>query len=270
MLYIFTLSWEGKDKLTNLYPTLLPSLGEINYKWLIKDNGSKDGTIDLINSWKNENIIGYSYPDNLQNYSQGNNWLFDQAKPKQEDLVLLLNNDITFGDTNSINNMISIIQNNQMVGIVGAKLNYLDRKDIIQHNGVLFHQNNIGTPFNYRSGRKEEDRDNQNYIFPMTTGALLLTRASLYKEMGGLDEKFLWCFDDCDYCLNVGLLGKKVVVCGNTKAYHEESATLKKNPVQKLFLAHNIKIFYDKWKQKIDKNLAQKYDKDPTFAIYKN
>lgn len=266
MLFILTLSWEAKDKLDRLYSTLLPALEGIEYKWLIKDNGSKDGSIDLINSWNNKNIIGYAYPNNLQNYSQGNNWLFNQIKSGPDDLVLLLNNDIIFGDTGSIHEMIKLM-NDPEIGVVGTKLNYWDKKNIIQHSGVVFYPNKAGTPCNYRAGKIEEERDRKDYYFPMATGAVLLTRASLFTA--GLNEKLIWSWDDCDYCLNVGSLGKKIVVCGKTLIYHEESASLKKNPVQKLFFSHNVKTFFDKWNHKIDRSLMEKYDKDPTFAIYK-
>src|ERR1700674_1628670 len=104
-LYILTLNWNAKDKLHKLYNSLLPALKDIQWHWFIKDNGSNDGSIDLINSWENPNITGVKYPHNRDNYSQGNNLLFKQANHNDEDLILLLNNDIVFADTTSIHNM---------------------------------------------------------------------------------------------------------------------------------------------------------------------
>ena len=39
----------------------------------------------------------------------------------------------------------------------------------------------------------------------------------------------------------------KIVYCGNTVILHEESASLKKNPVQKLFMHNNVTHFKKKW-----------------------
>jgi len=87
------------------------------------------------------------------------------------------------------------------------------------------------------------------------TAALALTRG---KEFGniwtnkdgsrGMDEGFFWCFDDVDACLSIKYKqNKRVVYCGKTKIYHEESASLKKNPVNKLMSPHNVGYFRKKW-----------------------
>ena len=35
--------------------------------------------------------------------------------------------------------------------------------------------------------------------------------------------------------------------CGKTNVYHEESASLKKNPVNKMMMPHNVSAFRKKW-----------------------
>lgn len=269
MLYILTLTWQGKDKIITLKNSLLPALDGIEYTWAIKDNGSTDGTIEEIESWSNPNIKLFDYHNNLQNYSEGNNWLFLRMPYKEkEDLVLLLNNDIVFNDVSSIKNMVEIFKNKE-IGIVGAKLNYTDNPKLIQHCGVLYHPANIGTPFHFRAKQKEEARDRENRFYPAITGAVLLTRASIWRQTNGLDPKFQWCWDDVDFCLQVQDLGYKVVYCGQTNILHSESATLIKNPVNKAFFDQNLRYFISKWKHRIDKTLVEKYAKDPKYLLYK-
>jgi GT2 family glycosyltransferase len=267
MLKIFTLSWNGEEKLSSLYKSLLPCLKDIDWAWGIKDNGSKDNTAQLVSNWDDQRVKYFPYPNNTQNYSQGNNWLFDNMEIKDDDLILLLNNDIIFKDHTSLKNMIKIISNDKEVGIVGCKLNYEDRPNVIQHAGVLFHPQNIGTPFHYRAGEIEEARDRRNRYYPIVTGAVLLTTANIYKNIR-FNEKLQWCWDDSYFSLDVQDKGYKVVYCGETNILHSESASLKKNPVNKLFFTQNLKIFIDRWKDQIDKSLVQKYAQDQNFALY--
>lgn len=272
-LKIITLTWNNQLKLTELYNSILPTLEGLSWEWYIKNNSSKDDTVNIVKSWNNPNIILEEYPTNLQNYSEGNNYLFNKAYSNKEinknDYLLCLNDDIIWEDAISLKNMISILDNDPEIGVVGAKLNYTSHPSIIQHAGVLYHSGNIGTPFHYRAGKQEEERDRKNRYYPIVTGAVLLTRASLFKDIGGLNEKLHWCFDDSYYCLEVQNKGKKIVYCGQTSILHSESFSLKKNPVNKLHFQHNVKTFVDRWHSVIDKSLVEKYSKDPNYALYK-
>lgn len=267
MLQILTLSWNGKEKLIALKNSLLPALEGIEYKWGIKDNGSSDGSNLEVMYWNDPAVHLWECDHNRDSYSLGNNRLFDQMNVDSNDLVLLLNNDIVFQDTTSIKNMLQIIEQDIDVGVVGAKLNYIDDPSVIQHAGVLFHPANIGTPFHYRAGKREEGIDRKNRYYPMITGAVLLTRASIFNKIR-LNERLQWSWDDSDFCMAVGASGKKIVYCGETNILHAESASLKLNPINKLFFNQNLKIFTDRWSKKIDKTLIEKYTKDPNYALY--
>ena len=76
MLQILTLSYFGKSKLEKLAPTLIKSLNNIDYKWLVKENGSNDGSIEYLNGLNNSNIIPIQWKNNLQNFAEGCNVLF--------------------------------------------------------------------------------------------------------------------------------------------------------------------------------------------------
>ncbi len=260
MLHILTLNWQGKDKIKALKQSLLPALENIEYVWHIRDNGSTDGSQEEIISWDNAKVHLIKYPDNKSNYSQGMNFLFKEAAPKEDDFVLTLNNDVILQDTTSIQNMIQLLQEDNDVGMVGAKLNYTNTQNI-QHCGVLFHRSN-GLPYHYRANMVQAERDTQNRIFPIITGAVALTRTSIFSELK-FNEKYFWAFEDCDFSMKVGhRLNKKVVYCGETNIWHEESASLKKNPVNKMFFNNNCKLFLDSWYKEIDVRLSHKYAQD--------
>lgn len=273
MLYIFTLTWNACDKITALKNSLMPTLSNIDYQWLIKDNASKDDTVQTVKDW-GEKIKIIPYKDNLQNFSAGMNYLFCEAAPKDDDYVMLLNNDVIFNDTNSVQNMLDILKKDNKVGAVGARLLYTNT-DRLQHAGVVFH-NVVQTPTHFRPNEKSDKNAEKNREFQAVTAAVLITRADLFKNVCannksgaiGMDENYHWAFDDVDLCLSIKYnLEKKIVYCGKTNIFHEESASLKKNPTNKLFMAHNVNHLKNKWLKRysLDQDI---YNKDPKYNLY--
>lgn len=273
-LIIMTLNWDGEDKLKKLIPSVLPALKNISWEWLIKDNASKDKSVEYIDSLNNPNIKVIRYKDNQQNFSAGMNYLFHAAAPQDNDYVLLLNNDIIFNDTTSIKKMIDIMEKDITVGAVGARLLYT-KTNIIQHAGVFFNPI-YKTPIHFRAGQKTDSDAERNRIFQAVTGAVLLTKAEYFKNtfknksgICGMDENYQWAFDDTDLCLSITHnMNKKVVYCGETNIYHEESSSLKKNPVNKMFMTHNVVYLKNKWQNKCIFD-QKEYAKDVRYNLYR-
>lgn len=274
MLYILTLSWNGCDKLAKLHKSLMPSLDGIDYLWCIKDNGSTDQTVETVSKWEG-NIKVFPYVDNKQNFSEGCNYLFNEITPKEHDYILLLNNDIIFNDTTSIRKMLNIIKKDDGVGAVGARLLYTNTKKL-QHAGVVFNSQH-GLPCHYRAKEESDNNAENNRLFQIVTGAVLLTKAGYFKKVcttnksgvDGMDENYHWAFDDVDLCLAIRYsLNKKIVYCGSTNIFHEESASLKKIPSNKLFMTHNVQYLVRKWRDKfiID---GDTYSKNAKYNLYK-
>lgn len=274
MLYIMTLHWNKRQVLNDLKSSLFNNLDSIDFRWLIRDNNSTDDSINIINSWEDSRVNLIRFSHNKDSFSRGMNFLFKEANPKDDDMILLLNNDIIFNNNTSIRNMIKILQNDSEVGLVGAKLNYLDNPSKLQHCGVLFNSYN-GLPFHYRSGVNEAERDRVNRYYPAITGAVALCSGKIYRNCFnnssgyvGLNEKYFFGFEDIDFCLRIiHHLKKRIVYCGETNILHEESASLKKNPVHKMFFTQNCKIFMEAWYNYINVNLSDKYE-NPTYAKY--
>jgi len=273
-LKILTLSWQGKDKLQELYPSLKASLNDINFKWFIKDNGSTDGSIDLINSWEDPNVIGIKYPNNTDTFAYGCNFLFKEASCNDDDFVLLLNNDVKFIDTNSIRKMMNLFKNPD-IGLVGAKTLFKD-SNLIQHAGVVFHMR-YGMPFHFGANQKDCDIFSKNREFQAVTGAVWLTKAEYFRNICttnksgqfGLTEDYIWAFEDISACLAIKYnMNKKVICCGETKILHDESSSLKKNPMNKLFHNKNTNTFLNLWKGRYILD-ADDYNKSPKYNLYK-
>lgn len=276
MLKILTLSWNGAKKLDRLYNSLIPALQDLPFKWLIKDNGSKDNSLQIIKEWNNDNIISFEYKHNRDNFAEGCNFLFNEACCKEDDLVLLLNNDTIIDNKLSIKNMINLINKDNDVGVVGSKLLY-DKSKKIQHAGVVFSTKTGLLPTNYRRNEEIRLEDNLDREFQAITAACMLTKAKYYEnicrtnksKLHGLDNNYSWCFEDVSACLSIKYnMKKKIVYCGNTSILHEESATLNLNPVNKLFMNHNVNHFFHMWKGKYVYDDAAKYISNPKYNLY--
>lgn len=274
MLHILTLTWNAADKITKLYESLMPALEGIDFHWWIKDNASKDDTVARANTW-GDKVTCFAYKNNRQNFSEGCNYLFNEAKPNDGDLVMLLNNDIIFNDKDSIRKMMSIIEKDNNVGMVGARLLYTGTNQL-QHCGVVFNPT-YKTPMHFRAGQESDVDAERDREFQVVTGAVCITKAKYYRQanpktksgIAGMDESYHWAFDDVDLCLSIKYnLGKKIVYCGGTNIFHEESASLKKNQVNKLFLPHNLQYLFGKWQGQYSID-QEAYTKDSRLNLYR-
>lgn len=257
-IHAMTLSWNGLDKLKRLMPGLCASLsyithsnGELKYglepsEWYIRDNGSKDGTIETISKWHDPEvkITPIAIDHNRNSFAEGMNFLFKRAKPADDDIVLLLNNDVVIEDKLSLSHMLNLMQQTK-AGVVGARLLYSTSRSL-QHAGVIFGPKYGNMPFHFRPNETPDINSAKNRYFQAVTAAVCMVRAGSYRRIGGMDENYQWAFEDIDMCLQIGKT-EKIVYCGNTLIVHEESATLVKNPVNKMFMAKNVQHFKEKW-----------------------
>jgi len=284
-IQILTLTYNGLDKLKALHDGLARNIAKLDTDavWYIRDNGSSDGTKEWLQEYDGPIKIKPLFVDNNRaNFSQGVNSLAEMAKEDWDIIIkdrgpgltrglfshkfLLLNNDIVFKDDMSLKRMLNLYNSKVNIQMVGARLLYNDTNNL-QHAGVIFSDKYGRMPYHYRHKERSYKMDEKNRYFQAVTAACMLLNADEFFKLGKLDEIYNWSFEDVDLALRFNTLWK-VAYCGETNIYHEESATLKKNPVNKLFLSSNVKHFKDKWfgKYEIDHD---KYLKNPLYNIIK-
>ena len=257
-LHILTLTWNGLDKLQKLRPGLLqnieketkgkrPTLSDA--VWYIRDNGSKDGTVEEVSKWPEVKVFDIGH--NRDSFSKGVNYLFEQANPDDNDLVMLLNNDITFPFDEALREMI-YLQKETKAEVIGCLLMY-PGSNKIQHAGVIFSEKYGRMPWHYRAGEEWDGNASDSRYFQAVTGACCLVSAKAFREVQGMNERLLWSFDDIDLCLRIGQRKpNNIAMCGCAVVHHEESASLKKNPVNKIFMKQNVEYFRSQWTGKYD------------------
>lgn len=141
-------------------------------------------------------------------------------------LVLHLNNDVNALEPGWLEEMAGWFTQPD-VGVVGAKLIYPDRT--LNHTGIVVgpHGGLADTPW-----AKVAEREVPPVWHAVArevsavTGACLMTRASLYRELGGFDEEaFGVAYNDVDYCLRVRSAGYRVLYTPQARLMHWGSAT---------------------------------------------
>ncbi len=141
-------------------------------------------------------------------------------------LVLHLNNDVNALEPGWLEEMVGWFTQPD-VGVVGAKLIFPDRT--LNHTGIVIgpHGGLADTPW---ARQAEQDVPTPWHAatreVSAVTGACLLTRTDLYRELGGFDEAdFGVAYNDVDYCLRVRAAGRRVLYTPQAKLMHWGSAT---------------------------------------------
>ena len=68
------------------------------------------------------------------------------------------------------------------------------------------------------------------------TGACMFVRTSLFKELGGFDERFFAHMEEVDLCWRMHNRGYRAMVCPDAKVFHIGGGTLPKSSAHKTFL----------------------------------
>ncbi len=250
LVSILILNRNGVNHLKRLLKDFSEKTNYSNYEIIIVDNASDDESIEFLNSLTDLPITILVNDVNVS-FAKGNN---DAAKQAKGEYILLLNNDMepTYG---WLNEMMGTIIYNENVGVVGAKLiyPYISDKDTthysftIQHSGDIFREKNEICVYKAHNKNKYfEDIFNEsisnNEKCLLVTGAALLTKKSIYQELGGLDENYWYGYEDVDYNLRIYQAGYDTVFASAALLFHHESATRKRMSV-----IENHELLRDKW-----------------------
>ncbi len=182
----------------------LKSVFNLNYpktklEIIVVDNGSTDGSIDLIKKqFPKVKII----ENDVNNYCKANNLGIKESK---SDYIAFLNND-TEVDKNWLIELIKIIEEDSKIGAVGSKILY--------PNGQISNVGHFGLP-NFYWGEKGafENADQFANIEERNSlcGVAVLYPKRIFGKVGCFDEDFIIYMEDVDMSYRVKQGGFKLV-----------------------------------------------------------
>jgi len=216
------------DLLTRCLDSIPDAAGDVKYRIILVDNNSPDGDefypdlktrVTLIKNKANTGFVSAS--------NQG-------AKRGNSPLILMLNSDVIL-DAGAIEKMVADLDDPE-VGAVGAKLRFPELAEHlhdpkmagkIQHVGLA---SNIQGDFYHLFLGWDLDHPKVMAVRGVlaVTGAVLMTRRSLWKQIGGFDPVYgIGTYEDVEYCLHLQSMKKIVLVEGEATGIHFTNATAK-------------------------------------------
>lgn len=218
----------------------------VSYEVIVADDGSTDLTRRLQELAEHVRIIV-----NRQNLGFLKNCNHAAEKARGEYLVFL-NND-TQVQKNWLQPLVRLLDQNKKAGIAGAKLVYADGH-LQEAGGIIWKD---GSAWNYGNGQ-DPDAPEFNYVkeADYISGAAMMIRASLWKEIGGFDERYAPAYyEDTDLACEVRKRGYQVVYQPLSVVVHFEGISNGRDVKRglKAFQIENQKKFLEKWKETLEK-----------------
>ncbi len=186
------------------------------YEVIVVDNGSTDRTAQVLaeREWvrevRNTENRGFAIACN-----QG-------ARAARGELVLFLNND-TIPRAGWLDALVAALDRDPGAGVAGAKLLYPNGR--VQHAGIAISHAVDAPALIYRGIDGDDPKVNRRRSLRAVTGACLLIRAELLRELGGFDEGYRNSFEDADLCLRAVERGWGVLYEPASVVVHLESQT---------------------------------------------
>lgn len=254
---VVILNWNTKEYLRRWLPGLIdscqalgrdPVTGEYAAGVVVADSASTDGSLEM---------MAAEFPT-VRTIALDANYGFTGGYNRALALIdaqyyVLINSDIEVDD-DWLLPLVRWMDSHPECGVCGPRLHALDckgdpasakavftRTDRFEYAGAAGGLlDRYGYPYCRGRVLKRTEKDCGQYGQPAdvlwTTGACLMTRSSLWRSLGGLDDRFFAHMEEIDYCWRAQLAGWKVTVVPESVVWHLGGGTLPQNSPFKLKL----------------------------------
>lgn len=225
---------------------------------VVVDNGSKDNSIEIVkNDFPNVKLI--TNPRNI-GFAAANNLVL---KDCETDFVLLLNSDTRLAK-NAIDKLVWFMEKHPEAAVVGPKLVHEDgtvdwrcRRGFPSPRAMLY--KTVGLS-NFFPKSQQFNEYTLLHLLPdktaevdLVSGACMLVRSSVIKQVGLLDEGYFFHLEDIDWIWRIknekGVNGKnwKVFYCPEVEVIHHGGQSRRQLKIRaSLEMLKSIKRFYRK------------------------
>ena len=225
------------------------------FELIIVDNASGDDSVQILRqkilNEKYRNIIIVENDDNL-GFSLGCNL---GAKEAKGDLILFLNNDTEVKDK-GILEMTKFLNENNDIAILGGLLSNSDGSS--QPSVGKFYT--FFNTFLLLMGLQRADLINKNPFIisevDWVKGACMMIKESIFKKIGGFDEKIFMYTEDMELCYRAKQAGYKTFFFPNISILHDEHGSANRS-FAIINIYKGILYFYKKHKSKFEYEIVK-------------
>lgn len=241
-LSIVILNWNGHDYLKKFLPLILKYSNESWIQVIVADNASTDDSVFFLKKQFPDVIL--IEMDKNYGFAGGYNKALFQL---ESEYFLLLNSDVEV-TPNWTNPLVEYMDQNKDVAACMPKLKAYHNKNLFEYAGsgggfidVL------GYPF--CRGRifetVEPDYGQYNSIRDIfwASGAAMLIRSEIYKNLGGLDEDFFAHMEEIDLCWRIKNQGYRIVCIPQSEIYHIGGGALPPESPHKTYLNYRNNLY---------------------------
>ena len=196
-----------------------------DFELLVIDNGSSDGSLSLLDN-NHSRITVIRNGINL-GFAKANNIGIRTARGT---FVVLLNSD-TVVTPGWLDSLVASAETDPDIGIVTPKLVWPDGR--LDATGHSF---SFEPYFITDRGQGEPDLRQYDNLTELisTSFACVLLRKRLFSEIGLLDEKMFFYFEDLDFCVRAKIAGWRVVYAPLSRVYHVRGGSTSRSTMKTL------------------------------------
>lgn len=240
---VIILNWNGKDDTLECLGSF-KKIGYTNYEIIVVDNGSSDGSEEVIKS-QYPDIVLLQAGENL-GYAGGNNVGISWALKHGTDYLLILNND-TVVAPDLLNAFVDAAILLPQGSILGAKIYFYDKPDTLWCAGGRWLSDH--SRFEHVGGGKIDSEDFNSVVeVDYITGCALFADAETFKDIGLLDEQLFLTYEETDWCYRARAKSHKCLVVPTAKLWHKVSSSFggATSPIVTYFMVRNKLLWGEK------------------------
>jgi GT2 family glycosyltransferase len=197
---ISVVTYNSEPYIGKLLDSIARFVQGVDYHIFIIDNGSADGTLELVQSRLSPSVTLVLSPTN-KGFGGGHNLILDRINSQYH---VCVNPDIALAD-DVISAMADYMDEHSDIGLMTPKILNMDGtvQVLPKRNPKLIYLISRRADLGFlRKHRNEYEMGEQNGNLPFeiefSTGCFMFLRTALFKELGGFDERFFMYFEDAD------------------------------------------------------------------------
>lgn len=232
---VVILNWNTKDFLRRFLPGVIASTMDLDGEVVVADSASTDGSMEMMAA----SFPGVRTIPLAENFGFTGGYNRALAEIDAE-YAVLLNSDVEVSP-GWLQPLVQWMDSHPRCAACGPKLHSYRDRDRFEYAGAAGGRiDRYGYPFCRGRVLSRLEKDCGQYDTPKdvlwVTGACLMVRMSVWRNLGGLDGRFFAHMEEIDLCWRMQLAGWKVTVVPESVVWHVGGGTLPKQSPFKLLL----------------------------------
>jgi GT2 family glycosyltransferase len=145
-----------------------------------------------------------------------------------------------------LNELLAVTESDSTVGIVGPKMLYFDRPDVIWCAGNQLDWRR-GESIRLQAGQIDEGLLEPPKEVDFITACAICLRRQVVEQIGLLDPRFFIYYEETDWCMRARAAGWRILYVPRARLWHKVSAAMgTTSPATDYYMNRNVLLFLSK------------------------